>query len=67
VVKATLPGIKPEDLELTVERGHLTIKGEVKVEEEAGEHTYLLRERTGGVYGRMIALPTPVDDAKIDL
>lgn len=49
----------------TVERGHLIIKAEVKAESENGD-AYLLRERATGVFGRIIALPSQVDDAKIE-
>ncbi|RMD64112.1 Hsp20/alpha crystallin family protein [Candidatus Parcubacteria bacterium] len=60
VVKATLPGVKPEDLQITVTGDVLTIKGEVKQEEEVKNATYHLRERRYGTFARSIPLPVPV-------
>ena len=60
VVKATMPGVKPEDLHVTVTGDVLTIKGEVKEEEEVKEATYHLRERRFGTFTRTIQLPVPV-------
>ena len=68
VVKATLPGVKPEDLHITVTGDVLTIKGEVKGEEEVKNATYHLRERRYGTFARSIPLPVPVvaDKAKAE-
>lgn len=68
VVKATLPGVKPEDLHITVTGDVLTIKGEVKAEEEVKNATYHLRERRYGTFSRSIPLPVPVvaDKAKAE-
>jgi HSP20 family protein len=61
VVKASLPGVKPEDVEITVHGDTLTIRGESKAEEEKkGEHWHL-RERRFGSFQRSVALATPVD------
>ena len=60
LVKASLPGIKPEDLDITYNKGMLTIKGEVKDERETTEGQYHLRERRFGTFSRTIALPTTV-------
>lgn len=61
VVKATLPGVKPEDIDIRVENGALTIRGEVNEEQEKGEGRYLHRERRYGSFFRQIALPRDVD------
>lgn len=66
VVKATVPGVKPEDLEVTYNNGALTIKGEVKAEEEKKEGKYHLRERRYGTFVRTVALPTDVKPENID-
>ena len=64
VVKASLPGIKPEDVQITVHGETLTIRGESKTEEEKkGEHWHL-RERRSGVFQRSVSLATPVDSDK---
>src|SRR4051812_7547127 len=61
VVKAALPGIKPEDVQITVQGDTLTIRGECKAEEEKkGEHWHL-RERRFGAFQRSVALATPVN------
>ena len=64
VIKATMPGVKPEDLHITVSGDILTIRGEVKEEEEKKEATYHIRERRYGTFTRSIALPTPVESDK---
>ena len=60
VVKASLPGINPEDLEITYNNNMLTIKGEVKEERDVEEHRYHLRERRYGSFSRSLSLPTSV-------
>ena len=60
VVKASIPGIKPEDLEITYNKGMLTIKGEVKDETETTKGEYHLRERRYGTFTRSISLPATV-------
>ena len=64
VVKASLPGVKPEDVQITVHGDTLTIQGESKSEEEKkGEHWHL-RERRFGSFQRSLSLATPVDSDK---
>jgi HSP20 family protein len=60
VVKASLPGINPDDLEITYNNNLLTIKGEVKEEKEVEEQRYHLRERRFGTFSRSLTLPTTV-------
>jgi len=61
VVKASLPGVKPDDVQITVHGDTLTIRGESKAEEEKkGEHWHL-RERRFGAWQRSVALATPVN------
>ncbi len=60
VVKASLPGVKPEDLDVTVNGDTLTIKGELKVDEEKKDERYHLRERRWGAFQRSVTLPAPV-------
>ena len=61
VVKASIPGVKPEDLDVTVNGDTLTIKGELKADEEKKEERYHVRERRWGTFHREIALPVSVD------
>ena len=64
VIKATLPGVKPDDVQITVHGDTLTIRGEAKTEEEKqGEHWHF-RERRTGVYQRSLTLSSPVDSDK---
>ena len=60
LVEAALPGVKPEDVEITVDGDVLTIKGSFKREEAAEETGYVYRELSRGAFSRSIALPTPV-------
>lgn len=57
VVKAALPGIKPEQTEVTITGNTLTIRGEAKEEKEIKEENYICRERRIGAFSRSIALP----------
>ena len=60
LVKASLPGINPDDLEITLSGKTLTIKGEYKTEEEKEDVHYHLRERRYGSFSRSLSLPTPI-------
>jgi HSP20 family protein len=62
VVKASVPGINPGDLEITLVDNVLTIRGERKEEKEVDEERYHLRERRFGVFSRSITLPVKVDE-----
>ena len=65
VVKAELPGMKEEDVDVSVTDGTLTIKGEKKTENEVKEENYYCCERSYGSFFRSIGLPSSVDDKKI--
>jgi HSP20 family protein len=60
VVEATVPGIKPEDINITVENNVLTITGEAKHETESEGKTYHRIERRYGKFQRTITLPNTV-------
>jgi len=66
LVKAELPGISKEDVNVTLQDNYLTIKGEKKHEAETKEANYYRRERAYGMFSRTIELPTGVDAKKID-
>lgn len=59
-VKADLPGIKKEELDIEVEGRILTLKGERKEEKETKEKNYYASERFYGTFRRVIELPTEV-------
>lgn len=66
VVKASLPGINPDDLEITYTDDTLTIKGEIKEEKDIEESRYHLRERRYGRFTRSIRIPSQVISDKIE-
>jgi HSP20 family protein len=65
-VKAAMPGVKPEDVEIQVHGDMLTIKAEATEEEEKKEATYHMREQRYRSYSRSIMLPTPVKAEKAE-
>ena len=66
VVKASVPGVAPEDVEVTLTDNVLTIKGEMKADKEINEENYHLRERRFGAFVRSVTLPTAVKAEKIE-
>jgi len=60
VVKSAIPGIKPEDLDISITSDTLTIKGETKVEEELKEEQFIRQERRYGSFCRSLIIPMPV-------
>ncbi len=63
-VQTTLPGIRPDDVEITVENGTLTIRGESTSERRDGEGEYLVQEIRRGTFSRAIALPNGLEPDK---
>jgi len=66
IVKASVPGINPEDLDVSYVDDTLTIKGEVKSDNELKENQYHLRERRYGSFARSISLPTTIKGDAIE-
>jgi len=68
VVKAAVPGFKPEEVNISVTGDIMTIKGDVNKEHEVKEKAYHLRERHWGSFERSVMLPTEVksDQAKAE-
>lgn len=66
VVKASIPGVKPEEVEITLTDHTLTIKGEAKEDKEVKEENYHLRERRYGSFVRTMTLPVTVDSEKVE-
>jgi HSP20 family protein len=64
VVKAAIPGVKPEDIDISVTGDLLTIKGEMKEEEKIEEGSYIRKERHYGQFVRELNLPTQVNADK---
>ncbi len=59
-VKASIPGVKPEDIDISITGDTLTIKGETREEKEEKSGNYHLRERRYGAFQRSVSLPTLV-------
>ena len=66
LVKADLPGIKEEDINISAVGDTLTIRGERKAESEVKEEDYYCCERSYGSFFRSIALPSHVEAEKIE-
>jgi HSP20 family protein len=64
IVKAELPGLKPEDVQITITADMLTLRGEFKQESEDKETTWHIREQRSGSFERSIVLPTDVESDK---
>jgi HSP20 family protein len=66
VIRAEIPGTKPEDVDVTVQSGVLTISGRREEEREEERGGYLVRERRYGSFRRSLQLPEDVDESKIN-
>ena len=64
VVTAALPGLKPEDVDITITGQNLSIRGEFKADEEVKRDQYLYRERRFGSFHRQLQLPVRVQGDK---
>jgi HSP20 family protein len=65
-VTAELPGMKEEDIEVTLSEGHLVIRGEKKAEKEDKTKNYHRIERSYGSFHRSIPLSAEIDEQKVD-
>jgi HSP20 family protein len=59
-VRAAVPGVKPEDVEVTVQGERVTVRAESRPDEERSGDTWLMREHRYGPIQRSITLPSPV-------
>ena len=66
IVKAAVPGVGPDDLEITVTGDVLNIKGELSEKDEVAEEHYHRREFRYGSFCRSVRLPVEVDVGKVD-
>ena len=66
MVRAEVPGCKAEDVDISVYGNKLTISGEKKFSDEKKEKGYYHMESTYGSFRRELALPTEVDQDKIE-
>lgn len=63
-IKALLPGVHPDDLDVHIVNEIVTISGEIKLDREDSEN-YLLAECPSGKFHRVLTLPTPLDSSKV--
>jgi HSP20 family protein len=61
-----LPGVTPEDVDISVSGGMLTLRGEKRDEKEQKSGDYVYAERSVGAFSRSVQLPSTVDPDKID-
>ena len=64
VVKAALPGVKPEEVDVTIDGNTLTITGRMAEEQESDDQGYLVREIRRGTFSRSVALTSELDTDK---
>jgi HSP20 family protein len=64
-VRASVPGIKPEEIDVSIEDNVLTIKAEKKTESETEDENYLVREHRTGSFYRALRLPDTIDTEKV--
>ena len=65
VIRAELPGVKPEDVDISLHDNVLTIAGERRDEQDEERGGYHIRERRYGSFRRSVALPEGIDESKI--
>jgi HSP20 family protein len=65
VIRVELPGVKQEDVDISLHDNVLTISGERRSEEEEERGGYHIRERRYGSFRRSVALPEGIDESKI--
>jgi HSP20 family protein len=66
VVTASLPGIRPDDVEITMVGQTLTLRGEFKQDDQVQREQYLYRERRYGTFNRTLQLPVRVEGDKAE-
>jgi HSP20 family protein len=66
VVKASVPGVKPEDINIEITGDTLTVKGESKVAEEVKKENYFFQERRYGSFARSLNLPGGIQADKAE-
>ena len=65
VIRAEVPGVQKEDMDVRIENGVLTLHGERKQDPEVREENAHRTERTYGSFARSFSLPTTVDASKV--
>ena len=66
VVSASLPGVKPDEVQITIHGDTITLRGETKSVEEKKGDTWHLRERRHGSFQRSFSLATPINADRVN-
>lgn len=66
IIKSTIAGVKPEDLNISLHHDLLTIRGQRSIKESLREEDYLYRECYWGSFSRSIILPAEVDNRHVE-
>ena len=66
IVEATVPGFKPEEIQITAQGGQLTIHAAKKQEQKQEKGGYVRRERYEGEITRVVTLPGAIDESKVE-
>ncbi len=66
IVEATVPGFKPEEIQITAQGGQLTIHATKKQEQKQEKGGYVRRERYEGEMTRVVTLPGAIDESKVE-
>ena len=66
VVRASMPGVAPDNIQVSIEDNVLTIRGETASHFDSAEGSYLMRERRTGSFHRSLRLPDTVDQDKAE-
>jgi HSP20 family protein len=65
-IRAELPGVAAQDLEIQVKDRHVVLRGERKIPAAAKEVNYHRRERESGIFRRVVTLPGPINPDKVE-
>jgi HSP20 family protein len=66
VIKASLPGVEPDEIDISITEGMVNIKGEHKEETEVKEDNYFRKEHRYGSFSRTVAIPVAVKTDKAE-
>lgn len=66
MVKTAIPGVEPDDIDISITGDTLTIKGETRVDEEVEEDNYICRERRYGAFSRSMTIPIPIQSSEAE-
>lgn len=65
IIRADVPGVEPKNIEVTIDKGVLTIKGHKEIEKKEEKENFVHIERSQGTFYRSITLPNAADSANI--